>query len=382
MLNPSAIPLSLYIHWPWCLKKCPYCDFNSHGLRGSVPEERYVQAILQALKEESAWAQGRKLQSVFFGGGTPSLMAPSSVERILNEAAGQIPFSSDIEITLEANPGTFEEQKFKDFALAGINRLSIGVQSFEDAKLKALGRVHTSQEAKKAAESASEIFDSFNIDLMFGLPGQTTKDFEGDLETAFSFHPTHLSLYQLTLEANTYFAKYPPKDLPDSDVLYEMTDLAVRKTADYGFDHYEVSAYAKPGRRCRHNLNYWQFGDYLALGPGAHGKISDEKGVRRFFNYRDPARWLLALTEGSSQIARLSAVEKEELPFEFMLNALRLREGVEKKVFSERTGIEFSEIEPTWKKLIQKGWVSSEHDRLRTTEKGWLFLNEVLEEFL
>lgn len=382
MIEPSVIPLSLYIHWPWCLKKCPYCDFNSHGIRGPIPEEKFEQAIINAIKEQMPWAEGRRLESIFFGGGTPSLMSPSTVGHILEEAARTIPFAENIEITLEANPGTFEEKKFKDFSRAGINRLSIGIQSFEDAKLKALGRVHSAREAKEAASSAAKIFDNFNIDLMFGLPGQSVSDFQEDLQCAFSFSPTHLSLYQLTLEANTYFAKFPPKGLPEADTLSEMTDLAAESTASRGFDHYEVSAYSLVGRQCRHNLNYWRFGDYLAAGPGAHGKITSSLGIRRFFNYRDPARWLLSHSQGKSQIAKLSAVEQEALPFEFMLNALRLREGVEKTVFEERTGIAFREIESKWNALIKRGWVSSDPFWLKTTPKGWLFLNEVLEEFL
>ena len=309
-------------------------------------------------------------------------MAPGTIGRIIEEAASFIQFEENIEITLEANPGTFEEQKFKDFKKAGVNRLSIGIQSFDDAKLKALGRVHNSHEAKRAAESAGKIFENFNLDLMFGLPGQTIQELDEELDSAFSFGSTHLSCYQLTLEPNTYFAKFPPKGIPDDDVLSDMSDLVRDKTAANGFDHYEVSAYAKEGFRCRHNLNYWEFGDYLAIGPGAHGKLTVQKKTERFYNYRDPARWLLSFKEGQTQIAGQKTIDQEDLPFEFMLNALRLREGVAFDFFGERTGLSFDVVEPIWTKLRRKGLVCDPLKRIKTTEKGWLFLNEVLEAFL
>jgi len=378
----KELPLSLYIHWPWCLKKCPYCDFNSHGLRGPAPEALYEAAIIEGLKEQGARVQRRKLKSIFFGGGTPSLMAPETIGRIIEAADNNIPFHENIEITLEANPGTFEEQKFKDFREAGVNRLSIGIQSFDDAKLRALGRVHNSQEARRAAESAGKIFENFNLDLMFGLPGQTIQELDEELETAFSFGSTHLSCYQLTLEPNTYFAKFPPKGIPDDDVLSDMFDLVRDKTAARGFDHYEVSAYAKGGYRCRHNLNYWEFGDYFAVGPGAHGKITIQGRPERFYNYRDPARWLLSFKEHQTQIAERKLIDPEDLPFEFMLNALRLREGVPFDFYTERTGLDFDVIESIWTELREKGLVCDHLKRIKTTEKGWLFLNEVLEAFL
>lgn len=378
----KELPLSLYIHWPWCLKKCPYCDFNSYGLRGPAPEPFYEAAIISGLREQAALVRGRKLKSIFFGGGTPSLMAPETIGRIIEAAGSSISFEDNIEITLEANPGTFEEQKFKDFKKAGVNRLSIGVQSFDDVKLKALGRVHKSQEAKRAAESAGKIFDNFNLDLMFGLPGQTIQEVDEELDTAFSFGSTHLSCYQLTLEPNTYFAKFPPKGIPEDDVLSDMSDLVRDKTAANGFDHYEVSAYAKEGFRCRHNLNYWEFGDYLAVGPGAHGKLTVQRSPSRFYNYRDPTRWLLSFKERQTQIAEQKTIDPEDLPFEFMLNALRLREGVPFEFFAERTGLSFDVVEPIWAELRSKNLVCDPLKGIKTTEKGWLFLNEVLESFL
>ena len=309
-------------------------------------------------------------------------MAPETIGRIIEAAGSSFSFEENIEITLEANPGTFEEQKFKDFRKAGVSRLSIGIQSFDDAKLKTLGRVHNSQEAKRAALSAGKIFENFNLDLMFGLPGQTIQELDAELETALSFGSTHLSCYQLTLEPNTYFAKFPPKGIPDDDVLSDMSDLVRDKMTDHGFDHYEVSAYAKEGFRCRHNLNYWEFGDYLAAGPGAHGKLTVQSSPERFYNYRDPARWLVSFKERQTQIAEHKTIDPEDLPFEFMLNALRLREGVPFEFFGERTGLSFDVVEPIWTELRRKGLVCDPLKRIKTTEKGWLFLNEVLEAFL
>lgn len=378
----EKIPLSLYIHWPWCLKKCPYCDFNSHGIKGSVPEEKYTQAILNSLREQALLSEGRKLRSIFFGGGTPSLMSPESIERILTAAEELIGFQDKVEITLEANPGTFEKSKFKDFRNAGINRLSVGIQSFDDRKLLALGRVHNAREAKEAAAIAGEIFDNFNLDLMFGLPEQTLEDLQNELSLAFSFRPPHLSLYQLTLEPNTYFAKFPPPGIPDVDVLSDMADFIQERTAVEGFDHYEVSAYAREGKKCRHNLNYWQFGDYLAVGPGAHGKTTSKCGISRFYNYRDPAKWLTENAQKGSKIADRHDITPQDLPFEFMLNALRLREGVPFEYFYERTGLNFSSIEEIWSDLLRKGLVMPATRVIRTTDRGWLFLNEVLEAFL
>ena len=378
------IPLSLYIHWPWCLKKCPYCDFNSHACSPALLEEKdYLEVLLQTLKAQKDFADGRRLISVFFGGGTPSLMSPKSISTILEAADEVYGLEENAEVTLEANPGTFEERKFKDFRSSGINRLSIGIQSFSDEKLKRLGRVHNSEEAKRAAQSAGEIFDNFNLDLMFGLPHQSIDDMREDLARALSFKPTHLSYYQLTIEPSTYFATHTPQDLPDEDTLAVMGEEIEKTLKNALFDHYEVSGYAKEGSYCRHNLNYWQYGDYLALGPGAHGKTTLDKTICRFVNYRDPALWIKKNRENPGAFSKKIQVPQEDIPFEFMLNALRLRQGVPVDFWTHRTHLPLSFIEPVWADLQAQGLVKPlSEGRLVTTSKGWQFLNEVQEAFI
>ena len=380
----TDIPLSLYIHWPWCVRKCPYCDFNSHGFKGDLPEDRYVHAICTSLDEQKPWANGRKINTIFFGGGTPSLMTAFSIERILSHVQRVFGLENEAEITLESNPGTLESDKLKDFRAAGINRISLGIQSFDDDKLKSLGRIHNGNQAREAALKASELFDNFNLDLMFGLPGQTTEDLRKELDVIRSFNPPHLSYYQLTLEPNTYFAKFPPPNLPDSDELADMTEVVSEETGNMGYDHYEISAYAKPGHYCRHNLNYWSFGDYLAVGPGAHGKYTYTEGeqVYRFYNYRDPARWLRSFTESESPVALKKIVSADELPFEFMLNALRLKNGVPRSYWEERTGISWMRINDIWERLQKSGLVRDCSQNICTGPNGWIYLNDVLEAFL
>jgi putative oxygen-independent coproporphyrinogen III oxidase len=341
-------PLSVYVHLPWCLKKCPYCDFNSHELGasrnsgGELPETQYLHALRADLEASLPLVWGRTVQTVFIGGGTPSLFSPAGIERLLSDLRSLLPLAPGCEVTLEANPGTFERERFKAFRAAGVTRLSIGVQSFDDAKLKALGRVHDRAQALAAIEEAARAFDTFNLDLMYALPGQTLEALETDLRTALAFQPPHLSLYHLTLEPNTAFALKPPV-LPDEDTGAAMLDRLVELTAEAGLQRYEVSAYARPGHRSAHNLNYWQFGDYLGLGAGAHGKLSFPHRVLRTVKWREPARYMAEAIAGNAA-SNQDEVGRKALPFEFMLNALRLREGFELALFTERTGLPPSAI--------------------------------------
>ncbi len=378
------IPLSLYIHWPWCLKKCPYCDFNSYAIDSvSDVEAPYIEAILCSLEEQLEWVQNREIHSVFIGGGTPSLISDKGIGEILSGISRKLVLEAEAEITLEANPGTFDKRRFRSYKDLGITRLSVGIQSFNDEFLRRLGRVHDARMALKTATAAAEIFDNFNLDLMFGLPGQSLLEAENDCLKAISFSPTHLSCYQLTLEPNTYFAKYPPKGIPGTDLLFEMSQGIARITESCQMRHYEVSAYAKPGFQCEHNLNYWQYGDYLALGPGAHGKVTlDDKLILRFENFKSPISWLETIKTKTSGLSQKRHVPKEDIPFEFMLDALRLRKGVPVEFWKERTGLPLNTIKSAWEKLLAQGLVEPSTNRLCTTEKGWSFLNEVLMEFL
>ncbi len=309
------------------------------------------------------------------------MMSPLTLDRILSGINKICQLDNNAEITMEANPGTFEYQKFSDFRKAGVNRLSIGVQSFDDNMLLSLGRVHSAKEARAASDAAGKIFENFNIDLMFGLPNQKVQDISKELSTAMSFAPSHLSYYQLTIEPNTLFASHPPENLPDVDVTAEMLDVIEAKTAENGFENYEISAYAKDGFQCRHNVNYWTFGDYLGIGPGAHGKLTVEGKILRTVSFRDPHRWLAEAKAGSGLSAE-GYVDSKDIPFEFMLNALRLKKGVPKKIFEQTTGLPFSTIQSTWDQLYSRGLVTVPGSELRTTELGWRFLNEVQESFL
>jgi putative oxygen-independent coproporphyrinogen III oxidase len=388
---PLAIPLlALYIHIPWCIRKCPYCDFNSHQKREDVlPETAYINALIDDLEQDIArQAPLRPLTSIFFGGGTPSLFSPESIEKILSAVKTRIPYENpDIEITLEANPGTFERGKFEEFHSAGINRLSIGVQSFQNDKLSALGRIHDKHAAIQAAETAHTAgFTSFNLDLMYGLPNQTLNDALSDIQTALSLAPPHLSWYQLTLEPNTLFYNQPPP-LPPDDALADMQERCQALLADAGLQQYEVSAYSKPGHQCEHNLNYWEFGDYLGIGAGAHGKITETRSnkisritrthkTKHPKNYLDSTQPYLASPEGTSVIVA------NELPFEFMLNALRLYKPIPLSLFETRTGLNAEVIEENLQRAKEKGLLHDDKLFIHPTELGYRFLNDLIGLFI
>ena len=373
-------PLAAYVHIPWCVRKCPYCDFNSHAAGPQLPEREYVDAVLAELAQRLDQAQGRKLESIFFGGGTPSLFSAQALERILQGLERQVGFAPDIEITLEANPGTFEQEKFRDYRSLGINRLSIGVQSFQADKLKALGRIHDGDEAIRAADMARAAgFDNFNLDLMHGLPEQGLEDALQDLRIAIAQRPTHLSWYQLTVEPNTVFWNQPPR-LPEDDILWDIQEAGQALLAEHGYGQYETSAYAQPGRQARHNLNYWTFGDFLGLGAGAHGKLSGVDGViRRTWNTRLPKDYLDA--EKSFE-AGSRVLTPDELPFEFLMNALRLTRGVPSALFGERAGLDLGELNEARREAERRGLLSADAQRLVATPQGQLFLNDLLQLFL
>ena len=380
-LQLSALPpLSLYVHLPWCLKKCPYCDFNSHEAKGEFPEQRYLDALRADLESSLPLIWGRSVHSVFIGGGTPSLFSPDAIDRLLSDVRALLRLEADTEITLEANPGTFEKDRFKAFREAGVTRLSVGVQSFDDRFLQALGRVHSADQARAALDEAARHFETFNIDLMYALPGQTLADLDRDLDIALGFNPPHLSVYHLTLEPNTYFAKFPPA-LPDEDLAYAMLDRITERTGQAGLARYEVSAYARAGHRCFHNWNYWQFGDYLGIGAGAHGKLSFAHRVLRQVRWRDPQLYMDNALKGQP-MASEEEVAPGELPFEFMLNALRLREGFPLALFNERTGLPLSRIMPALQQAEAKGWIERDLAQLRPTERGFDFLSDLQELFL
>jgi putative oxygen-independent coproporphyrinogen III oxidase len=374
-------PLSLYVHLPWCLRKCPYCDFNSHEVpSGEMPEQRYLDALVADLESSLPLIWGRTIHSVFIGGGTPSLFSPQGIDRLLGDIRARLKLEPDCEITLEANPGTFEKDRFRAFRAAGVTRLSVGVQSFDDAHLQSLGRVHDRAQAIAAVEEAAQAFDTFNLDLMYALPGQTMEGLEQDLTQALSLLPPHLSVYHLTIEPNTYFAKFPPR-IPDDDVAYAMLDRITEMTTAAGLDRYEVSAYAKPGHRCWHNLNYWQFGDYLGIGAGAHGKISFPHRVLRQVRYREPRLYMDQALAGQA-VTQQNEVARADLPFEFMLNALRLRNGFTVSQFLERTGLPLSSIEQPLQEAERKGLIERDLVRVRPTERGFDFLSDLQALFL
>ena len=382
-----APPLSLYIHIPWCVKKCPYCDFNSHAQVGGIPQDAYVAALLADLDRDlgdfADALGGRGLHSIFFGGGTPSLFSPASIGRILDGVGDRVSFDRSIEVTLETNPGTVEHGRFDGYLAAGINRISFGVQSFDDDKLRRLGRIHSASDAARVVGEARDAgFDNFNIDLMYALPGQDLAAAATDIEQAVALAPTHISHYQLTIEPNTVFASRPPV-LPDSDVAWDMQEHCQQMLADAGYAQYEISAYAQPGRRSRHNLNYWQFGDYLGIGAGAHGKLSDTaRGIiRRRAKQRTPRAYLehAGQPRGVASDVTLAPVD---LPFEYMMNALRLVDGVPMAEFAHRTGLGIEAIAPILEAARSNGWIGFETDILRTTETGQRFLNDVIALFL
>ncbi len=373
-------PLALYVHIPWCVRKCPYCDFNSHAAGPNLPEEAYVDALLADLDADLAQAHGRPLTSIFFGGGTPSLFSAKALGRLLEGVERRIPFAGDIEVTLEANPGTFEQEKFAAYRRLGINRLSIGVQSFQAEKLKALGRIHDGDEAVRAADMARAAgFDNFNLDLMHGLPDQSLDDALGDLRIAIAQAPTHLSWYQLTVEPNTVFWNQPPV-LPEDDTLWDIQEAGQALLAEHGYAQYEVSAYAQPERMARHNLNYWTFGDFLGIGAGAHGKLSTPDGhISRTWKTRLPKDYLDPAKRYSAGERLLTA---EELPFEFLMNVLRLSDGCSAELFSQRTGLPLEQLAEAREQAQRRGLLQADPARLAATREGQLFLNDLLQYFL
>ena len=380
-------PLSLYIHFPWCEKKCPYCDFNSHQIKEGVgrtsgfDEERYINALITDLETELPRIWGRQVHSIFIGGGTPSLLSAQGMDTLLSAIRARIHLEPDAEITMEANPGSVETEKFAGFAKAGITRVSLGIQSFQDQQLKALGRIHNGAEAKRAIEIALQHFKSVNLDLMYGLPMQTLDDAKRDVETALAFKTPHLSLYNLTLEPNTYFANFPPK-LPSEDEVDSIFEQSLDLLTKAGFKRYEISAYAKPGMECKHNLNYWRFGDYIGIGAGAHGKISFSDKVTRQVRERHPETYMQAIEQNGNALIESKEISVADLPFEFMLNTLRLTDGVATNTFSERTGLPLSSISKGLDEASKKGLLDPDPTVLKGTPQGLRYLNNLQELFL
>ncbi|MBL8305131.1 MAG: oxygen-independent coproporphyrinogen III oxidase-like protein [Rubrivivax sp.] len=376
-------PLSLYVHLPWCLRKCPYCDFNSHEARpADLPEARYIDALIADLEASLPLVWGRKVHTVFIGGGTPSLFSPEGIDRLLADIRARLPLVPKAEITLEANPGTFERDRFRAFRAAGVTRLSVGVQSFDDEALKRIGRVHDASQARAALAEAAAAFDTFNLDLMYALPGQTLDGLRRELDEALAFAPPHLSIYHLTIEPNTVFATRPPV-LPDDDLASDMLDLIIERTGAAGLQRYEVSAFARDGHRCAHNLNYWQFGDYLGIGAGAHGKLSFPHRVLRQVRWREPALYMQNALAGQA-VSNQHEVARRDLPFEFMLGALRLREGFAVETFRERTGLPLSAMTAGVDEAVSRGWLERDAvaGTLRPTPRGFDFLSDVQALFL
>ena len=378
-------PLALYIHIPWCVRKCPYCDFNSHEARGALPEERYLAALVADLDQALPRVWGRRICSVFFGGGTPSLFSAGGIDTILSAVRARLPLAADTEITLEANPGTFEAEKFAQYRAAGVNRLSIGVQSFNPQHLKALGRIHDDREARRAIEIARANFDNFNLDLMYGLPAQTLEEARADIMSALQYSPPHLSVYHLTIEPNTYFHRFPPR-LPDDDATAAMQGEIESLLAAHGYRHYETSAYARgsahpPAFQCRHNLNYWTFGDYLGIGAGAHSKLSFPDRIEREMRYKQPAQYMDEALAAHAVQTR-EAVRMRDVPFEFMMNALRLNEGFEAGLFTRRTGLPLNVVLRELEEAEQRGLIERDHQRIAPTPLGRRFLNDLLQIFL
>ncbi len=376
----SLPPLALYVHLPWCVRKCPYCDFNSHEARGTVPEDAYVAALLADLETALPSVWGRRTHAIFLGGGTPSLFSAQAIDALLAGIRARLNPEPGAEITLEANPGTFEADKFRDFAAAGINRLSIGIQSFDAKHLALLGRIHDATEARRAVEIAQRHFANFNLDLMYALPEQTLEEAASDVASAMATGAPHLSFYHLTLEPNTLFFRHPPR-LPDEETQADIHEHVARLLVDAGYAHYETSAYARPNRECRHNLNYWRFGDYLGIGAGAHAKISFADRIVREVRARTPAEYMRRVAQGA-QIVERRELASSELPFEFMLNALRLTDGVPVASFSERTGVPIAAVQAPLAAAEAKGLIERDHQRIRPTALGRRFLNDLLQLFL
>ena len=372
-------PLALYIHIPWCVRKCPYCDFNSHEAREAVPEARYVAALLADLEQALPSVWGRRVYSVFFGGGTPSLFSARSIDAVLAAVRARLPLAPDAEVTLEANPGTVEAGKFREFHAAGVNRLSIGIQSFNPAHLKSLGRIHDDEEARRAVEAAQASFDNFNLDLMYGLPGQAAGEARADIETALGYHPPHLSCYHLTLEPNTHFHRFPPQ-LPDDDATAAMQEIIETMLAEAGYDHYEVSAFARRGACCSHNLNYWTFGDYLGIGAGAHSKLSFSDRIVRQMRVKHPEHYLEAAERGAP-VQEEYEVATDGIVLEFMMNALRLNEGFPAALFEERAGLSLTATLRGLDEAERRGLIARDHARIAPTALGQRYLNDLLQLF-
>jgi oxygen-independent coproporphyrinogen-3 oxidase len=373
-------PLSLYIHWPWCVKKCPYCDFNSHEAKGETPEAEYINALIADLESALPQIWGRRVGTIFIGGGTPSLISGAGMDLLLTGIRSRITLQPEAEITMEANPGTVEVAKFAAFRDAGVNRVSLGIQSFDEAKLKALGRIHDGAEARRAIEIALRHFDNVNIDLMYALPEQTLAEAQEDMRTAISFGTPHLSAYHLTMEPNTAFYHNPPA-VPDEDVSADMQDMVEAELAAAGYQHYETSAFAKPGHQCRHNMNYWGFGDYLGIGAGAHGKISDHAGIVREMRHKHPRAYLDGAAKGEF-VQERHTVTAADLPGEFMMNALRLTGGFPSALFSERTGLPLSRLQSELLTAQREELLEVTTDHLRPTQRGQRYLNRLLQIFL
>jgi oxygen-independent coproporphyrinogen-3 oxidase len=373
-------PLALYVHIPWCIRKCPYCDFNSHERRGAIPEAQYVDALVADLEFALPSIWSRRVASVFFGGGTPSLFSPEAIDRILAAVRARVPLAPDAEVTLEANPGTFEQARFAGFKAAGVNRLSLGVQSFNAVHLVALGRVHDEREARTAAAAALEIFGNVNLDLMYALPGQTAENARADVAAAMEFSPPHLSFYQLTIEPNTLFHRYPPP-LPDDDTAAGIGDAIENALTGAGYRHYETSAFARTNRECRHNLNYWQFGDYLGIGAGAHSKLSFPERILRQVRYKQPQQYLEQMARGEPLLEERE-VTRAEIGFEFMLNAMRLTDGVPVALFAERTGFPLTIVGKELDAAERRGLIVRDHERVGPTPLGRRFLNDLQAMFL
>jgi putative oxygen-independent coproporphyrinogen III oxidase len=381
LLHP---PLSLYVHLPWCVRKCPYCDFNSHPARGPLPFDAYIDALLADLDHDLPLAWGRTVHTVFFGGGTPSLFPSEAIDRFLQGASARLRFAPDAEISLETNPGTAEHGRFGDYRRAGVNRISFGIQSFDDGCLRRLGRIHDSAQAEAAVKQAQDAgFDNLNLDLMYALPGQTLAMAAGDVERAIALRPAHISHYQLTLEPNTVFAAQPPEGLPDEDLTWDMQAHCQALLAAAGFAQYEVSAYAQAGRQCAHNLNYWRFGDYLGIGAGAHGKLTlgSEQAILRRWKVKHPAAWLAAAGTPAA-IGGDERIAPRQRPFEFMLNALRLVEGCSLAAFEARTGLGRQDIAAELAQAVDRGWLEITGDQVRPTPLGQRFTNDVVALFL
>jgi len=374
-------PLSLYIHIPWCVRKCPYCDFNSHTAKDDLPEQQYINALLEDLEQHLPEIWGRRVISIFIGGGTPSLFSPTALNKLLSGIRARIQCISGLEITMEANPGTFEQNKFNEFRDIGINRLSIGIQSFDNEKLESLGRIHNSDEAISAIETAKSAgFENFNLDLMFGLPNQNIQQGLNDLLTAINLKPTHLSWYQLTIEPNTFFYSQPPI-VANDDIICDLQQHGQALLAENGFNQYEISAYAQEKKQCQHNINYWQFGDYLGIGAGAHGKItrSDEQSITRYWKLKQPQAYMNA--KGSEKNSGSQQLQTQDRIFEFMLNALRLKQGFDLHTFESHTGLSKDRILPGCQEAIDKGLLQQSDQYLKATDLGYRFLNDLINQF-